>query len=145
MACKVKEKFVFYYIKQLLDSNFGRKFQLSTIGPLPALVPLALPSSTPGPSALVSAYTPIHSTQPSVIKPTHETYSTLAALDIPAPSIWSTGLTRGAYMQLSGPIFVAYIQLLGTRLPFAALGIGRTSATYMQPSGIKALPGTYMQ
>ena len=72
MACKPKEKFASYHIKQLLNSDFNRKPQMSTIGSPSAPAPLISPSSTPVPSASVPAYIPIYPTQPSGIGLTPE-------------------------------------------------------------------------
>ena len=76
MACKPKEEFASYYIKQLLNSDFGRKSQkshaftpASPTGPPPAATSPSL-----GPSAPVPAYTPIHHTQPLSIRPTPASY-----------------------------------------------------------------------
>ena len=115
MACKPKEKFAFYYIKQLLNSDFGKKPQMSTTGPPPAPAPLAsptptpLPAPTPGPSVTVLAYTPIYPTQPLSIRSMPKTYGTPAALGTPAPSTFGNGPTLRAYMQPSGPTYTAHI------------------------------------
>lgn len=42
MVYKLKEKFFLYYIKQSLDFNFSKKFQLSTTGFLLIATPLAI-------------------------------------------------------------------------------------------------------
>ena len=109
IVCKPKEEFVSYYIKQLLNSNFGRKLQMSTTRPPLAQTPLTSPSPTPGLLVLVPTYTPTYLTQLSGIRPTLETYSTFVALGIPALSISGIGPTHGAYMQPSELISATYI------------------------------------
>ena len=147
IACKPKEEFASYYIKQLLDSDFGRKPQKSRAftSPSPIGSPPVATSPSPGLSAPIPAYIPTHPTQPSGIGSTPETYGIPAALGTPAPSISGTGSTRGVYMYPSGPISVAYIQPPGTGPLSAALGIGPTSAAYPPPSGTRATPTTYTQ
>ena len=105
---KLKEEFASYYIKQLLDSDFGRKSQMSTTGPPPATTPPAIspasfasPSPTPGPSAPASANTPIY--------PTHTSGTGIP----PGAYMQPSGATPGANMQLLGPTSAACIHLPG--------------------------------
>lgn len=101
MVYRLKKKFAFYYIKQLFDSNFDIKSQISTIGPLlaatlPAIlsVPFTSPSSTFGLSILASANTPIYLMQLSDKKLTSLIYSTFALYKS------NIGSTSRTYMQL---------------------------------------------
>lgn len=158
IVCKPKEKFVSCYIKQPLNSNFDRKLQMSTTRPLLAQIPFTSSSPTPGLLALVPTYTPTYPTQPSSIKPTPETYGTLAALGISALSISGIRPTHGVYMQPSELTSIAYIQFSGIKLPSAiyiqspgtrllsaALGIKSTFAAYTLPLGTRVLSATYTQ
>lgn len=107
MVYRLKKKFAFYYIKQLFDSNFDIKSQISTTGPLLAATPPAIlpapftsPSPTFGLSIPASANTFIYLMQLSSKKLTSITYSTFALHKSNIGSISRT------YIQLSktGPI-----------------------------------------
>lgn len=85
MAYKLKKKFAFYYIKQLFDSNFDIKSQISTTGPLlvatpPAILPVLFTSPSPTFGLLISASAniPIHLIQLSGKKLISITYSIFA-------------------------------------------------------------------
>lgn len=158
IVCKPKEEFVSCYIKQLLNSNFGRKLQMSTTRPPLTQTPFTSSSPTPGLLAFVPTYTPTYPTQQSSIKPTPEIYSTLAALGISALSISDIRPTHGAYMQPSKLTSAAYIQSFSIRLSSAmyiqspgtrslslAFGIKPTFAAYMSPLGTRVLSATYIQ
>ena len=110
MACKPKEKFAFYYIKQLLDSDFVKKPQMFTTGLLPAAT---LP--IPGPSTAAPVNTSIYSTQPPSIKP--------------SPTVYG--------MQQSGVRPSIYMQLFGTSSAICMQPSESTSATYIKPSRTK--------
>lgn len=77
MACKLKEKFALYYIKQLINSNFGRKpwkfcalIPTSSTGPPSATTSETLALSAPAPINI-----PIYLTQLPGIGPISVTYS----------------------------------------------------------------------
>lgn len=72
IACKLKKKFAFYYIKQLLDSNFGKNPQkscaltpTSLIGPPPLGIPAA-PALLVSPSPTPDLSTPAPFVSPSL-------------------------------------------------------------------------------
>lgn len=97
MTYKPKEKFAFYYIKQLLGSDFGKKPQISTTesssAATPSTISLSLfvsPSLTSGPSTLAPTNTPIYLTY---------TLGTRPIYGIPILHISSTGFTSEAYIQ----------------------------------------------
>lgn len=128
MAYKLKEKFAFYYIKPLLTSDFGRKPQISTIKPSPALAPLASPLQTLGPSTPIPAYTFIYFTPSSGIR------------FISAAYMWFLKHTLIAYIQASSTILTAYIiQPSGTPSTAYMLPLGTRPplAIHTQRSGTK--------
>lgn len=131
IACKLKEKFISYYIKQLLNSNFDKKSQTSITGlsSVPAL--FALPLPTLGLLISAPANTPIYLIQPS------GTGAILAAYNISA-----------LHISVLGPIPEAYMQFLSTKFLSAAHilpGIGLISAVYMQLPDTRHLPAIYKQ
>lgn len=88
MVYKLK-KFVFYYIKQLFDFNFGRKSQIFTIRFPPAVTLLAIPPAPftfplpiSGLLASVLTYTFINFIQLLGIGSIVKTYSIFAAFSI---------------------------------------------------------------
>lgn len=135
-----------YYIKQLVNSHFGRKpnfnpfIPTSPSGPPPAPVLFASSSQTPGPSAPAPINTPIYPTQPPGTRPTPATYGTPAAYGTPALHTSRTRPTSGAYMQPSGPTSAAYMQPSGPTSVAYIQPSETTSATYMQPSGTGPTP-----
>lgn len=143
MACKPKEEFVSYYIKKLLDSDFGRKSQISTTRPPPVPISLVSPLSTSGLSVPVPVYTPIHPMQPLGIGSTPQTYNTLIALGTPTSSTSGIGPTYRVYIQPLRPTSTVYIQSPGKRLPSTALGIKSISATYTPLLGTGATLAVY--
>lgn len=97
MLYKLKKKFAFYYIKQLFDSNFDIKPQMSTIEPSLALASLILLLSTLILLAFILTNILIYSMQLSGIKPTLK-----------------------AYIQSLDPKFTSKVQMPSLRLTFAA-------------------------
>lgn len=113
MAYRLKKKFAFYYIKQLLDSNFNKKIQksrtlipTSSTGPslsgnLAAPAPFALLLPTSGLSAPALFVLPSPTLGPSA--------PALTNIPIYATQVPDTEITFEAYIQPSGPTFTAYI------------------------------------
>lgn len=105
MVCKLKEKFAFYYIKQLFDINFGKKSQIFITRPppaviLPAILSALFTSSSPTSdlSAPIPAYITIHFTQPLSIKSMPKTYSTTTTFDTLILYLLGTRSIPVAYM-----------------------------------------------
>lgn len=135
IKCENKEKFASFWINQLFDSDFGKKTRKSTIRPPPTAIPSAL-----------ALFTSLSPTSPTGPPPTAISLIsgplTTALVNIPIyfTQLSATELTASIYNT-----FRAYIQLLRTRsIPRAYMQpIKLISETYIQPSGIKAIPAAY--
>lgn len=118
---------------------------MSTTKILSALALLMLSLATFDLSAFILVYISIHPTQLSSIESMLKIYSIPAAFGILVLSILGTGSTCKAYIQLSGPISIAYIQFPNIGFLSIILGIKPTSAIYTPQSGTKATSAIYMQ
>lgn len=135
MACKIKEEFAFYHIKQLVNFHFDRKSNFdsftsnssSKLPPIPILFPLLL--LTLSLSIVAPANISIYPIQLSEIRLTSATYST---------SILYTSSSR-----LISEVYIQFLSIGFSSIVHMSSGIRLTPIAYMQSPNIGPLFKAY--
>lgn len=127
MVCRLKKEYASYYIKQLFDSNFGRKPRKSR-----ALTPTSSTRHLLLGTSAVSALLVLSSPTPSLLAPApFISPSPTLSLLVPAPTN-----TLIYAMQPPNTETTSEIYMQPSRL---------TTAAYIQPSSIETLLAAYIQ